>query len=201
MSAFGALDRGTRVAVLLLGGTAALGIGYLAWKATRPVPGVEVSGDAAPEGDVAAISEPATSGSAPASGSDPTADTAVETAAASPKPAAATEVAADPVAAAAPVLPVIDTWRVAADGEAVVSGSAAPGATVEVVVDDVAVASGAATASGEFAILFTLAPNPSPSLMWLSMTPPDGPVVASEEMVALGPIEGPKLAEAAAPAA
>ena len=65
---------------------------------------------------------------------------------------------------------MIDTWRVAADGEAVVSGSAAPGATVEVVVDDVAVASGAVTASGEFAILFTLAPNPKPSLMWLSMT-------------------------------
>ncbi|MFN5998765.1 MAG: LysM peptidoglycan-binding domain-containing protein [Paracoccaceae bacterium] len=186
MSAFGALDRGTRVAILLLGGTAVVGIGYLAWQATRPVPAVEASADPAPKVEVAATPEPA-----PAADPAP----AAETAAASPEPAA--EAPADPVAESAPALPVIDTWRVAADGEAVVSGSAAPGATVEVVVDDVAVASGAATASGEFAILFTLAPNPKPSLMWLSMTPSDGPAVASEEMVALGPIEGPKLAEAA----
>jgi nucleoid-associated protein YgaU len=98
---------------------------------------------------------------------------------------------------------VIDTWRVAADGAAVVSGSSAPGATVEVVVDDVAVASGAATASGEFAILFTLAPNPKPSLMWLSVISPDTPDAApvlSEEMVALGPVEGPKVPDATAEA-
>lgn len=187
MSAFGALDRGTRVAILLLGGTAAVGIGYLAWQATRPVPVVEVAADPAPGTDAAATPDPA-----PAAAPAP----AAETAATSPKPAP--EVAAAPAAETAPALPVIDTWRVAADGEAVVSGSAAPGAMVEVVVDDVSVASGAATASGEFAILFTLAPNPRPSLMWLSMTPPNGPAVASAEMVALGPVEGPKLAEAAA---
>ncbi|MBN8632055.1 MAG: LysM peptidoglycan-binding domain-containing protein, partial [Rhodobacterales bacterium] len=41
------------------------------------------------------------------------------------------------------------------------------------------------------AILFTLAPNPRPSLMWLSMSLPGEKAVLSEEMVALGPIEGP----------
>ncbi|KAF0114783.1 MAG: Peptidoglycan-binding LysM [Rhodobacteraceae bacterium] len=189
MSAFGALDRGTRVAILLLGGTAVVGIGYLAWQATRPLPTVEASADPA-----LLVGEPVT----PEATTKPSPTD--QTAAASPEPATAPEAAADPVTEATPSLPVIDTWRVAADGEAVVSGSAAPGATVEVVVDDVAVASGAATATGEFAILFTLPPNPKPSLMWLSMTPSDGPVVASQEMVALGPIEGPKLAEADAPA-
>ena len=44
-----------------------------------------------------------------------------------------------------PALPVIDTWRVAAGGEAVVSGNAEPGSTIEVMVDGTAVASAAAT--------------------------------------------------------
>lgn len=170
MSAFGALDRGTRIAILLLGAASAAGIGYLGWQMTRPAPMVEASAKPEPQPEAAAPDP------APAS------------------PAAETAAAPDPAAEPEPALPLIDTWRVSADGEAVVSGSAEPGATVEVVVDDVTVASGAATASGEFAILFTLAPNPKPSLMWLSMQRDGLPPVASEEMVALGPIEGPKLA-------
>jgi len=43
---------------------------------------------------------------------------------------------------------------------------------------------------------FTLAPNPAPSLLWLSMTPLDGSPVASPEIVAIAPIEGPRLAVA-----
>ncbi|NHB78165.1 Ig-like domain-containing protein, partial [Rhodobacter calidifons] len=100
--------------------------------------------------------------------------------------------AAPPAARAAAPQPVIDTWRVAADGGAVVSGSAAPGSTVEVIVSGAAVASGTATASGDFALLFTLPPNPEPSLMWLSMTLPGQAPVASAQMVALGPIAGPQ---------
>jgi nucleoid-associated protein YgaU len=170
MSAFGALDRGTRVTILLLGGVVVAGFGYLGWQMTRPAPApVEV---AATDAVVA-----------PQPQSDPVV--------AAPEPSAPEP---DAAPAALP-LPQIDTWRVTAAGEAVVSGSAAPGAKVDVIVDDVTVATGAATASGEFAILFTLAPNPKPSLMWLSMTPTGLPAVASDEMVALGPIEGPKLAE------
>lgn len=178
MSAFGALSRGTRVAILLLGGAVAAGVGYFGWQMTRPAPTVEATAE--PEPQPAAASDPAPT--------EPAAEPAA--------PAAETATTPEPVADPAPVLPLIDTWRVAADGAAVVSGSATPGATVEVVVDDVSVASGAATASGEFAILFTLAPNPKPSLMWLSMQRDGLPPVASEEMVALGPIEGPKLAAA-----
>ena len=173
MSAFGALGPGTRVTILLLGGAAVAGAAYLGWQMPRPDPApAEPAAEVAAADPASAVPEPAKPAAAPA---------------AEPKPAAAP---------AQPALPVIDTWRVTAEGEAVVSGSAEPGATIEVMVDDTSVASGTATASGEFAILFTLAPNPKPSLMWLSMTLPDHDPIPSAEMVALGPIEGPKLANA-----
>jgi nucleoid-associated protein YgaU len=132
---------------------------------------------------------------------------AAETAAVEPAPAAATEpVAAVPAEAPAPapepepapVLPKIDTWRVAQDGEALVAGLALPGAMVSVVVDDRPVAEGAALASGEFVLQFTLPPNPEPSLLRLAMTGPDGAAVVSPEIVALAPIAGPEP-EAEAP--
>ncbi|MFN4192426.1 MAG: LysM peptidoglycan-binding domain-containing protein [Tabrizicola sp.] len=233
MSAFGALDRGTRIAILLLGGVAVSGIGYIAWQLTRPMPAaVATTEPAAPAlqpasapasdtgGKTGSAAEPATdpaSSAAPAAAPavDPVAEPAdagpaeadqqpvseppVETAA-DPQPEAATPAAPAPAASVQP--PVIDTWRVAANGDAVVSGSAEPGATVEVVVAGEAVASGTATGSGDFALLFTLPPNPDPSLMWLSMTLPGQPPVASAQMVALGPIEGPPavVAETATPA-
>lgn len=185
MSAFGALGKGTRVAVLLLGGAAVAAGGYLGWRLTRSDP-LPAEPQAAPAAEVAAVASPE-----PALAPD-----------AAPAPEVQPEPAAEPATPAPPVLaqPVIDTWRVAADGAAVVSGSAEPGATVEVMVDGTAVASGTATASGEFAILFTLAPNPQPSLMWLSMTLPDQDPIPSEEMVALGPVEGPKPVAAEEPA-
>lgn len=182
MSAFGALGKGTRVAVLLMGGAAVAAGGYLGWRLTRPDP-APAEPQTAPVEEVAAVAnhEPV---------AEPDAATATT---AQPEPAAAAEAPAQPT----PTQPVIDTWRVAADGGAVVSGSAEPGATIEVMVDGAAVASGTATASGEFAILFTLAPNPKPSLMWLSMILPEHDPVPSQEMVALGPVEGPKPAVAA----
>ena len=181
MQAFGALGRGTRVAILLLGGAAVAGVGYVGWQMSRASPSpVEVVADA-----------PAASlETAPAALTAATPEPVVEAA-----PEAVSEAKPETVAEPTPpVMPVIDTWRVNAEGEAVVSGSAEPGATVEIMVDGSAVAKGETTGSGEFAILFTLPPNPKPSLMWLSMNLPDKPAVASEEMVALGPIEGPPLA-------
>lgn len=188
MSAFGALSKGTRVAALLMGGAAVAAGGYLGWRVTRPDP-APAEQQTAPVEEVAAVANPE-----PVAEPDAAAATTAQ-----PEPAAAAEAPAQP----SPAQPVIDTWRVAADGGAVVSGSAEPGATIEVIVDGTAVASGTATASGEFAILFTLAPNPKPSLMWLSMILPDHDPVPSQEMVALGPVEGPKpivAAEEPAPA-
>lgn len=122
-----------------------------------------------------------------------------------PQPAAPVAVAADPTPApqATPVpqaLPKIDVWRVAPDGGAVVSGLAVAGAKVEVIVDGLAMASGEAGASGEFALVFTLPPNPQPSLLWVAMTPAGAEPVASAEMVALGPIAGPAAPPEPAPA-
>lgn len=189
MSAFGALGKGTRVAVLLLGGAAVAAGGYLGWRLSRPDP-QPADPQAAPAAETAAVAN-----------LDPVSDVAATTPVAQPEPAATPESPAQPVPAQpVPAQPVIDTWRVASDGGAVVSGSAEPGATIEVIVDGTSVASGTATASGEFAILFTLAPNPKPSLMWLSMSLPDHDPVPSEEMVALGPVEGPAQPAAEEPA-
>jgi nucleoid-associated protein YgaU len=202
MSAFSALDRGTRVAILLAGGALVVAVGYLGWQMTRPAPVEAVAEAPAPE-----LAEPAPASDAPATEAPateaqateaPATEAPAETAAA-PEPTAETapEPATAETAVEAPVRPaqpLIDTWRVTSEGEAVVSGTAEPGARIEVIVDDKPVASGDATASGDFAILFTLAPNPRPSLMWLSMSLKDQPPVLSEEMVALGPVEGPKPA-------
>lgn len=173
MAAFGALDRGTRIAVVVMAAVLLAGAGWFGWQAFRPAP------------EPAAI---ASGGAEPKPAAEPSTPAATETqvATATPEPAAA------PAEPPAVVAPLIETWRVTADGEAVVSGTAAPGATVEVVVDEAVVASGQAAGTGEFAILFTLPPNPKPSLMWLSATLDDQPPVLSAEMVALGPIDGPK---------
>ncbi|WP_245875314.1 LysM peptidoglycan-binding domain-containing protein [Tabrizicola aquatica] len=122
----------------------------------------------------------------------PEAAAPVEVAAEATSEAPAPAPSADPTPAPALALPKIDVWRVAPDGGAVVSGLAAAGARVEVLVDGLSVAAGEAAASGEFALVFTLPPNPQPSLLWVSMTPAGGETVASAEMVALGPITGPE---------
>ncbi len=180
MSAWTAMDRGTRVVILLLGGALVAGLGYLGWQVYRPAAVTETA---------AAAPEPQPS--APTA-TQPEAEPKVEAATALPEAseAPAAEPAAEPPAA--PAMPVIDTWRVAVDGEAVVSGTAEPGATVEVLVDGKVVATGAAGGTGDFALLFTLAPNPRPSLMWLSMTLAGQPAIPSAQMVALGPIAGPE---------
>lgn len=215
MSAYGALGRGTRLGVVALAAALLAGAGWFGWQAFRPVPASVALTD--PSATAPAASEPAapapaapeTAGSEPAS-TDPASDAPVTEAPVTETPVTetpvtetpvtetpeagqpATEVSAEPAPEAAPpTAPVIDTWRVAGDGSAVVSGNAAPGATVSVVVGDTVVASGQATVSGDFAILFTLPPNPAPSLMWLSMGLADQPPVLSEQMVALGPIAGP----------
>lgn len=210
MSAFGALDRGTRLAILLLGGVSVSGIVYIAWQLTRPMPEELAETEPSAPSSQPAIVQATDAATPTGSAAEPAAEPA-QVAAPQPAldPATVTATAPQPEAAPAAQVPassvqqpVIDTWRVAANGDAVVSGSAEPGATVEVVVGGEAVASGTATASGDFALLFTLPPNPDPSLMWLSMTLPGQAPVVSAQMVALGPIEGPPQAtgETAAPA-
>lgn len=169
MAAWGALGPGTRVLVLVAGGSVVAGAGYLLWQSAYPA-------------EVAASAEPEPQAS---DAQDDTAGAAVKTA----EPATIAE--AKPPVLPERDLPAIDTWRVAPDGEALVAGVAAPMAEVTVLVDGVKVAKGDALASGEFALQFTLAPNPAPSLMTLSMTEPGKTEVVSDALVALGPIAGP----------
>ncbi|MFN6925205.1 MAG: LysM peptidoglycan-binding domain-containing protein [Tabrizicola sp.] len=166
-----------RALIIALGGIAVAAVGYVGWRALQPVEPALVS-EPAPETAPEAAPEPA-----------PAAEPAPE---ATAEPEAAAETQRPGLAA----LPRIDTWRVAPDGEALIAGLAAPEAAIEVLVDGRAVATGRALASGEFVVQFTLAPNPEPSLMWLTMAAEGGEMVASDQMVALGPIEGPKLAAA-----
>jgi nucleoid-associated protein YgaU len=179
--------------ILAAGGLAVAGLGYLGWQAMQPAPQPEPVA-AAPAEETAPVAEPAPAEPEPA-------PAVAEPPAAAPEPDAAPDsepVAATPVEPPPPAAPLFDVWRVAPDGSAVVSGTAEPGAGIEVIVDDLAVASGQADAAGEFALVFTLAPNPAPSLMWLAMATADGGRLLSDQMVALGPIAGPTPPPAAA---
>ncbi|WP_309663401.1 LysM peptidoglycan-binding domain-containing protein [Tabrizicola sp.] len=182
MSAWDALGAGGRATIVVLGAVGVSALGYIGWQLSQGGAPVQVPAETVVE----APADPSATAPAPA---DP-AKEAVQ-------PAAVAEAPSEPMA------PVFDNWRVATDGEAVVSGLAAPGAKVAVLVDGTPVIEVEAAGSGEFAALFTLPPNDQPSLMSLTMTLPDGAIVPSDQTVALTAIAGPKLADvaAAAPAA
>lgn len=113
--------------------------------------------------------------------------------------AAAPPQTAGPAPIAAPQPPAFDSWRVDADGSAVVSGRAAPGSVIAVLVDGISVAEGVTNPRGEFVALFTLPANPNPSLMTLRATGADGVVTLSSQTVALGAIAGPVVVVADVP--
>jgi nucleoid-associated protein YgaU len=173
MAGWSGMSAGARVVVLVLGGAIAGGTGYLVWRgAAGPEAGTAAN-------DPAAVAEPA----AVAGAVDEKAPEAAPSAAPAPE-----VVVAEP--APAPEV-TVDTWRVAADGAATVAGRTAPEAAVKVLVDGVVVAETTATASGEFAALFTLAANPNPSLMTLVAVLADGTEAGLKAAIALGPIAGP----------
>ncbi len=116
---------------------------------------------------------------------------AAELAAAAPEAAPEAVAAVPAPEAPAPLVPSFDSYRVEADGSAVVSGRAEPLAEVAVLVNGASVAQATAGRDGSFAALFTLAPNPEASLMTLEAVLPDGRRLVSAQSVALGPIAGP----------
>ena len=86
--------------------------------------------------------------------------------------------------------PSFDSWRVAANGDAVVAGRTDPGAKIAVLVDGVIVAESVAGGDGSFAALFTLPRNDRPSLMSLETVLADGRKIVSTQSVALAAIPG-----------
>ncbi|MBC7156912.1 MAG: hypothetical protein H5U20_05290, partial [Rhodobacteraceae bacterium] len=87
-----------------------------------------------------------------------------------------------------PIEPGFDLVRVEADGQALVAGSAAPGALVEVLLDGDVVAEAVADGSGNFVALFTAAPAEIPRVLSLrSRLPGADAFVASAASVIIAP--------------
>jgi nucleoid-associated protein YgaU len=176
MSAWSSLGAGGRAAIILLGGVGTSLLGYAVLR-EAPAPVAEIAAEPeAPKEEVpVAAAEPVEVAPAPA-----------------PEPAPESAPEPEPVPEPSPLPEVsVDTWRVAADGSATIAGVVAPDAMVKVLVDMAEVAETKAASSGEYAALFTLAPNPNPSLMTVKAILPDGQEVALEAAIALGPIVGP----------
>ena len=173
---------GTRTATVALGVAAVALLGYVLWPRNTPSP--------APLAVVAPVA-----GGAVAPEAVPEAVPVVEVV-----PAPAPPEAVPAVATVAPVAPAFDNWRVGADGSSVVAGRAPAGSLVTVLVDGMPVAEARANARDEFVAMFTLPPNPNPSLMTLSALLADGSTLASSQTVALGAVVGPVTVALAEPA-
>ncbi|RSK35906.1 LysM peptidoglycan-binding domain-containing protein [Rhodovulum iodosum] len=93
----------------------------------------------------------------------------------------------DPAADPEPAPPGFDVVRVAADGNALVAGRAAPGSTVTVLVATHEVARAQTDRTGRFVALFDLAPSAEPRVVELEMQLADGRRVRSSSRVILAP--------------
>lgn len=87
----------------------------------------------------------------------------------------------------APMPPAFDMFRATPDGAVTVAGQAAPGATVEVLLDGQPVASAVAGAGGAFALVFDAPPADAPRAMTLRTTDADGGTVESEQTLVMRP--------------
>lgn len=220
MKAWAATSAGARAAVLVLGAGAVTSLGWAGWQVMRPIEpaanvvpspspkdvavlaGTAVPQDGAQPASATASSEMPLAATEGAGGAAAVAEAEAEGEAANATPLASpADASADPGVepAVAPAdVPRILTWAVTSAGTATIAGEAPPGAQLRIMVNGALVAETRATPGGEFAVMATLAPNPSPSLMTLVMTDANGGERASPEAVALGPIIG-AVAQASAP--
>jgi nucleoid-associated protein YgaU len=192
MVGWGGIGAGAQAAILVVATlTVALG-GSLLWQGRQeamPVP------DAAPVPEQAASVAPA----APL----PTAAPATEPAAPEPSPEAAVQ--PDPLAVPqgaavdAPHVdpPVLDLWRMDAQGAVQIAGRAEPLSRVAVLIDAAEVAQAEVSARGEFVADFVLSPGGTARLMTLVMRRADGSSIAGTAPVLLMPPV--QVAEANAP--
>ncbi|MFZ1468256.1 MAG: LysM peptidoglycan-binding domain-containing protein [Paracoccaceae bacterium] len=175
MAGWSGLGSGARAGIIAGAGLVAAGWAYVLWLAPVPdVPLVEAPAE------VAAVAVPDTATTPAAIEETVAADVAPAVQAVAPVPDIVPEI-------------VIDTWRVAADGAAAIVGRAAADARVVVLDAAGPVAEGVANGQGEFALLFTLPPNPAPSLLTVEAAGP-GAAQVVRTTIALGPIAGPVVA-------
>ncbi|MDJ1009492.1 MAG: Ig-like domain-containing protein [Paracoccaceae bacterium] len=182
------------VAVLLIGGGLWLARPFFEGAPPDPVsPEIAAQPEAdAPEPVAAA---PGQEGPAPVATEE--AATAPDEDPATPETAAAPEVPAEtPVPPQAPATPVpaFDVVRVAPDGESLVAGVAAPGASVSVLVDGEVMGEAAADAAGNFVLLFSMDASDAARVVSLEAEG-EGGRVSSEQEIIVAPMPAP-VAEA-----
>jgi nucleoid-associated protein YgaU len=209
------------VAYLLLGAVAVVVGGVLIYGARQEMPAeapVEVAAVAEPE-----AAEPGAAPEAPQADAAAPDEPAPETAAAAPEEAPAEPEPAPAAAEAEPaVAPEFDVVRVEPDGNALIAGRAAPGATVSVQIDGATVTTAEADARGNFvamldvgraeaprvvslaAVLGEAAPQPSAQNVILAPSPespaPATDIAAAEPEAPAEPAPPAELEVAAAPA-
>jgi nucleoid-associated protein YgaU len=171
---------------LALGGGAAV---FAAIVALVPQRGVPPETAVAPAVDAAApvTDDAATDDAARASPAEPAVAPAAEAAAAAEPAAEPEAMPAEAVSAGAVAeAPRVDTLRVEPDGMAVIAGTAAPGASVAVMLDSLQVASATADAGGGFVAMVVLPPSDAPRVLSL-VADPEGAAVLSEETYIVAP--------------
>ena len=115
-----------------------------------------------------------------------------------PQPVTPEATTPKPPAEAIAAMPTFDTVRVTPEGEALVAGRAAAGATVVLKLDGAEAMRAVADSQGSFVAMFTLPPSDQPRLLSLAEAGP--PERMAEQTVALAPVAGPKPTEGGAQA-
>ena len=182
MATWSEMGGSAKAAVVLLGIAAVGLVGVLVLRKDQGA-----GPEATPVAAAANLAAEPVATAAPAAAAPEPAQAAAPAAEEAPKPPEASETA--------PVLPEVATWRVAPDGSAVVAGTAPAGSKVLISVDGVEVTQADVGAGGEFAALFTLAPNAAASLVTLDALLEDGQKLAFAQSIALAPIAGPEAAD------
>lgn len=131
-------------------------------------------------------------------GSEPASDDATD---ATETTEAPDDMAPDGGEAAVPAPPVFDVVRVAPDGEALVAGRAAPGATVTVEIDGETAMETQADANGNFVAMMNVGQGDAPRVVSLKSQGADGQTAISEQSVVVAPSPEPATDVASAPEA
>ena len=151
-----------------------------------------------PAGRRAAAERDAQTGSSPSDGTE-IPRRAERAMAASSSGASESSAGREPAESAGLQAPVFDVVRISPDGQAVIAGRAAPGQTVEILLDGELVGSAEADATGAFVAVAEASPSAEPRELVLRLagiqsagaaTASGGPVTAGERVASLDPAAG-----------